>query len=270
MSGEQLHYRLIQFFPKPLREEGKNIGVIAYNGRWAGFRGIGMREDSPRPNLAGYATIAGETPEIWVFGEWIEWFKALCRESEGNADRINAELDALPEQSPQFAATPGGVADLAGEKPETVLEEIFGELVGEPRPRRRSRFREQVRDVLIRSELWFLPGFEESVEVTLQTGRPEPEVFTLDYFLEGRRKAGFKVIRFKGARRDILDARVNDAIHAFSVSQESGFLDRGCCVVLCDGPCENRQRHEDRLLAVAILVDVTREDAHRRLSALWA
>ncbi|RMF46950.1 MAG: hypothetical protein D6751_03775 [Deltaproteobacteria bacterium] len=268
MSGGQLHYRLIQFFPKPLREEGKNIGVIAYNGRWAGFRGIGMQEGSPRPNLAGYATIAGETPDIWVFGEWIEWFKALCRESEGNADMINAELDALPEQSPQFAATPGGVARLDGEKPETVLEEIFGELVGEPRHRGKPKFREQVRDALIKAELWFLPEFEEAVEVTLQTERPEAEVFALDYFLEGQRRAGFKAIRFKGARRDALDARVNDAIHAFSVSQESGFLDRDRCIVLCDGPCESRQRHEDRLLAVATLIDVTREDAHRRLTAL--
>lgn len=252
-----------------MREEGRNIGVLAYNGRWAGFKGIGMA-DGIRPNLSGYATITGDSPDIWVFGEWIEWFKSLCRESEGNTERINTELNMLPDHSPQFVATNGGLADAGGRTPETVLEDLFGQLVGEPRRRGNPIFKEQVREALIRSELWFVPGFEASVEVSLQTDRPEPEVFMLDYFLEGIQKAGFKTIKFKGARGDALDAKVNDAIHAFLAAQDNGFIERERCFILCDAPCQNRKKHEDRLSSVATLVDVTRDDAHRELAALIA
>jgi len=269
VSGHSIQYRLIQFLADPMREEGRNIGVLAFDGRWAGFKGIGMTGGT-RPNLSGYATITGNSPDIWVFGEWIEWFKSLCRESEGNVERINTELNLLPDHSPQFAATDGGLADADGRTSETVLEDLFGQLVGEPRRRGNPVFKEQVREALIRSELWFIPGFEESVEVSLRTESPEPEVFMLDYFLEGEQKAGFKTIKFKGSKSDTLDAKVNDAIHAFLAAQDNGFIERERCFILCDAPCQNRKKHENRLSSVATLVDVTRDDAHRELASLIA
>jgi len=264
-----LNYRVIQFLRDPIKGEGRNIGVIVFNQSWAGFKSIGMIDEFKKPELFGFISVAGNAfkESIWVFGEWIEWFKALCNEAEGNPDRINIELDTLKEQTPYFSATGGGMIETGTKTPKFALGELFDELVGQPLARPKNDFQDDVLEVLNRSEITFYDEFERAVEITIESEPGKlPIVFTLDYFLDGSKKLGFKVIRFRKARRQQLTMRVNDAIHAFTDAQNSGFLDQKRCIVLCD--TDKDSVHIERLKSVATVINITKEDAHREISRI--
>jgi len=264
-----LNYRVIQFLRDPLRGEGRNIGVIVFSQSWAGFKSIGMIDEAAKPELFGYMSVAGNSykESIWVFGEWIEWFKDLCNEDRGNPDKINNELDALKEQTPYFSATGGGVIETGSNAPKFALGELYDELVGQPLAKPKNDFQDDVFEILKRSEITFYTEFERAVEITIESEPGKaPIVFTLDYFLDGPKKLGFKVIRFRKARRQQLTMKVNDAIHAFTDAQNSGFLDRNRCVVLCD--TDKDSVHLERLKSVAMVINITKEDAHREISRI--
>ncbi|RLL51722.1 hypothetical protein D8Y20_08520 [Mariprofundus sp. EBB-1] len=266
-----MEYRLIQFSRNPLREEGKNIGVIAFDGSWAGFKAIGMLDGVERAELYGYSSIAGPDyrESLWVFGEWIEWFKSLCMESEGNRERINAELSELENQTLHFISTKGGYYETTGEHPETALAELFEELVGKPPSGPKEGFKELLEKILHRAEIIFYPEFDRDVEVTIDPENgASPIVFTLDYYLGGEKRVGFKKIRFQNARVAALDAKVNDAIYTFSEAQKTGFLDKERCVVLCDTPSAKRANYIDRLQSVATVIDISKHRAYWDISTI--
>lgn len=266
-----IEYRIVQFSRNPMREEGRNVGVIAFDGAWAGFKAIGMFDGLDRPELYGYSSIAGSDyrESLWVFGEWIEWFKALCVESEGNQDKINEELNELENHSLHFMATKGGYYDMQGRQSESALAELFDDLVGQVRIGDKKGFKELLEQILHRSEIIFRPGFDRDVEVTID---PEdgasPIVFTLDYYLGAEKRVGFKVIRFHNARIAALDAKVNDAIYTFSEAQKTGFLDKERCIVLCDTPSAKREVYVERLQSVAKVIDINKQDAYRRIASV--
>jgi len=267
-----LNYRIIQFFKNPMREEGRNIGIVAYDGKHAWFRSLGMVDDLDKPDLSRFRSIAGEfKSDLWVFGEWIQWFNDMCRESEGNTETIDRELDGLANQSPQFGATPGGYYELGEQRPETAVQELFTEIVGGSKRQEKQKFKDVVDEMLIRSEIPFRPGFEEGIEVTITATEDEQPVrFILDYYLENETRVGFKLIQFKGARAKSLSERVNDAIYAFGEARKHGFLDKKKCVVLCDSPSKEKMAYVDSLESVATIVDVTKRDAHRKILNICA
>jgi len=262
MSG--MEYRLIQFSRNPMREEGRNIGVLAFDGSWAGFKSVGMVDGLDRPDLSRFSSILKDGYEnLWVFGEWIEWFKALCVESDGNHHIIHEELDALESISPHFRATKGGYYEMDGERQETALEDLFSELVGQPSGGPKPSLRETIYQIMIRAEVTYRPEFEEDVEITIQSDEGQSSlVFTLDYFLGAEKRVGFKIIHFKNARTATLDAKVNDAIYTLSEAQKRGFLDKKRCVVLCDTPSAKRAAYIDRLQSVATVIDISKHRAY--------
>ena len=262
-----LNYRIIQFFDNPMREEGRNIGIIAYDGHQAWFRSLGMIEGLDKPDLSQFRAVAAAAKnDIWVFGEWIQWFKDLCLETEGRTDAINSELDRLANQSPQFGATVGGYYELGELRPETAVQELFDELVGTPRRQGKPKFKEMVDEVLMRSEVTFRSGFDESIEVTInQPESDQPVHFILDYYLDARSRVGFKLIQFKGTHAKVLSERVNDAIYAFSEAQRLGFLEKDKCVVLSDSPTKGKIPFLNRLRSVATVIDVSEREASRKI-----
>lgn len=261
-------YRLIQFLQDPIREEGRNIGVVLFNGTWAGFRSVGMIDGHGKADLSRFIGIAEDNKEsIWVFGEWIEWFKALCTESKGNNEIINAELDALENHSPQFIATTGGYFDSESEDAESALRELFQELIRQPRSSAKPEFQEQLEQSLIKSEIPFHSGYDKSIEVTIEPGEAKPPiVFTLDYYIDGERKIGIKVIKFHHSRASVLDTKTNDAIYTFSQAQLHSFLEKDKCIVLCDSPTESKLSYVERLSEVATVIDITKDGASGKIA----
>jgi len=267
----QVDYRIIQFFPEPSREEGRNIGIMAFDGCWSGFKAIGMMEGVERPDISAYASIASENKEcLWVFGEWIHWFSSLCHESEGNVERINFELDSLALHGPSFSATAGGSYEMDASQPETVLDAIYGDLVGRTMRAKNKSFDEMITEILMKSEVFYNPAFEDNMEVTIATETSEPDVvFMLDYYLVQREKRiGFKVLRFKSARKNTLEQKVNDAIYAFTHAQNIGMLEKDKCIILCDSPSQEKMSYVDRLLNVSNVIDITKPEAPTKIAEL--
>jgi len=122
----------------------------------------------------------------------------------------------------------------------------------------------------MRSEVYYNPAFEDSMEVTIATSSKEADVvFMLDYYLvQGGKRIGFKVLRFKSARRNTLDQKVNDAIYAFTHAQQVGMLEKDKCIILCDSPSQEKMGYVDRPLSVANVIDITKSEASTKIAEL--
>lgn len=269
----RLEYRIIQFFPEPSREEGRNIGIIAFGGNWCGFKAIGMMDRVKRPDASAYASIAPENKEcLWVFGEWIHWFSSLCRESKSNVERINFELDNLALHGPSFSATAGGSYEMDASQPETVLDAIYSDLVGRTMRAKKKSFDEMILEALMKSEVYYNPAFESNIEVTIAAPAKKTNVvFMLDYYLPKREyQVGFKVLRFKSARKNTLGQKVNDAIYAFTHAQEAKMLEKERCVILCDTPNQKKMSYIYRLSDVSNVIDITKPEASTKIAKICA
>jgi len=267
-----LDYRIIQFSRAPMRCEGRNIGIIAFDTAWAGFKSIGMFNANDKPNLFSFSSVAGSEYKecLWIFGEWIEWFKALCIEAKGNPGLINKELDALQEDALHFSAIEGGCVEMLNESYENTLEELFSELVGQPLIPVQDTFKSDLEQALGRAEIAYLPGFEKGIEITIEERGGQPAaIFILDYYLSEGKRMGFKVLRFHHAHTKSLITKLNDILTAFTEAQRTGFLERDRCIVLCDTAIGKKSNYVERLQSVATVINVTEKDAHRKIYDIY-
>lgn len=263
-----IEYRIIQFFPKPEREEAKNIGVIVFDENWVGFNALGMIERVDKPDYTAYSFLPKAYHEsLWVFGEWIQWFQSLCRDTEGENNHIHKELDQLALHSPQFYATNSAYFDTRSERRKDALDLIFLDVVGTPTKAREPIFEDHLEELMIKSELAFDPAFEGDIEVTANLETGEVAVFMLDYFYTKNEKlVGIKNIRIQKAQYKALDTKVNDAIFAFTTAQNIEMLTKDTSIILIDTPTNHRKAtYVSRLQAVATVIDITKPEAATKL-----
>lgn len=88
------------------------------------------------------------------------------------------------------------------------------------------------------------------------------------YFVQREKRIGFKVLRFKSARKNTLEQKVNDAIYAFTNAQQVGMLEKESCVILCDTPNQEKMSYVDRLLSVANVIDITKPEAPTKITEI--
>src|ERR1039457_5260093 len=67
-----LSYCLIQYLDDPVRNEGRNIGVIVQGFGRACFRALGV--SGTRVDVTLFETIARKKDVGWIYREWIDWF----------------------------------------------------------------------------------------------------------------------------------------------------------------------------------------------------
>jgi len=263
-----IEYRIIQFFPQPERSEAKNIGVIVFDEDWVGFKALGMIERVEKPDYTAYSFLPKFYHDsLWVFGEWIQWFKSLCRDAEGNNKHIHTELNQLALHSPQFHSTDSAYMDTQFERRNDALDLIFLDVVGTPTKAKEPVFEDYLEKLLIKSELAFDPAFEQGIEVTATLENDDVAVFMLDYFYTKKETlVGIKNIRIQKARYKALDTKVNDAIYAFTTAQTINMLTKETSIVLIDTPTNPRKdAYVSRLQAVATVIDITKSEAATKL-----
>ncbi|MFN7928935.1 MAG: hypothetical protein U0Y68_13500 [Blastocatellia bacterium] len=265
-----LEYRLIQLIPNLLRNEGRNVAVIAHDGKSAYFRAIGARANSSEVDLAIYRAIPGVPKQAdWVYEEWIDWFNDLVSAEGQEAETLFQMLDELETQGKNFVVRGSGVVPNVEEgKSLRHLEEIFQTHVQEPSKPRKQDFQEQVSLLLQAATISQQPGFQENVEVEIMKDGKKLISLDFPYFLEGEKSFGFKTVKMRHNSETNLIAQVNDAYLTFERAMDLGFLKGSQCIVLSERPTEDRAKFADRLSDIARVVDVNDKDAVNKLGKL--
>ena len=265
-----LEYRLIQFVPEPLRNEGRNIAIMAHDGKQAHFRAIGV-DASGEIDLESFKTMSGKARDnAWVYREWVGWFQDL-RDNEGR-DRAElfAILDALEFSNPNFVVRgKGELTDVTPYRFNDALDRLFEELVGHPTKPKQRDFREQINQVLADSFVTRERGFEVDVQVEVSVkGKSRPLMLDFPYLLNGEKRFGFKTVKMRNTTEANLIAQVNDAYFTFERALDLGFLKEGQCIALSERPTDDRQRFAKKLASIAHFVDVSSTDAARYVGHL--
>jgi hypothetical protein len=267
-----LQYRLIQYVPDMLRQEGRNIAIIAYDGQRAYFKAIGLMDDGT-VDLDYYKTIAPHISEdVWAFGEWINWFQDLIALEGHNPEKLNASLNKLEKTGINIIARQGGeVIESDEEEVSFTIQKLYDELVTTPPKPRIESFIERAEQAVILSKITELKGFERDVEVELRYQNSVTPLFLeFPFLLNAEPRTGFKLVQLRHRQIHYVTQQVHDAIYTFQNAVDLDFLKRDRCVVLCDRPTREKERYIAQLSPIAHLIDISGniEKAGKRIQEL--
>ncbi|MHC1699344.1 MAG: hypothetical protein AB9919_15010 [Geobacteraceae bacterium] len=266
----RFEYYLIQYIDDPLRNEGRNIGVMAHDGSCAYFRALGDSENPDDVDLSYFESLTEKTRQNgWVYREWLHWFDTLAKNEGIYPDRLSRVLGKLEAQGANFVARYGGVLDVDDEIiPEAMVNELFHTLVGKPVRKAQSKFTACLEQLLANTDIKTRPDYDWDVEVEFfdMSGKLSSSV-RLPHILKDKPRTVFKIVRFRTNNQSFI-RQVNDAIFTFQEVQKNSFADKGRCVVLTEPYPAEKSSYLDRLAAVAQIVDVTAKDAAARLLSI--
>ncbi len=267
MSDMTLKYRTIQYIEDPFRGESRNIGVIAYEGKNAYIRLIGLDDDKLDTNK--FALISKTAKEsTWVFGEWVLWFRTLIRYFSDRQDTMMYNLEKLAESD--AGITVGKEAEVEGVNSDdhtAALDWLYSRLVTEPTLPRNEILKMKIENLLRLTEIKYRKGFEQDIEVEFTPNGKVPVRVQLPYALIESPRVVFKTVRFQTGGAALV-RQINDAILTFTTVVEHGFAEKQRCVVLTDKPLAGRDGEMKRLAEYGIVIDVTCSEAVTRLNAV--
>jgi hypothetical protein len=253
-----LQYRLIQYVPDMLRQEGRNIALIAYDGQRSYFKAIGLMDDGTI-ELDYYKTIAPHiASDVWAFGEWINWFQDLIALEGSDIKKLNATLDMLETTGINIIARQGGeVIETEEEEAGSIIQKLYNDLITTPKPRIQG-FNERVEQAITLSKIKERKGFESNIEVEVRYQVTSPPVFLeFPFLLNAQPRTGFKLVQFRNREIHYIREQVHDVIYTFQKAIELDFLKKDRCVVLCDRPTRAKERYIAELSPFAHLIDVS-------------
>jgi hypothetical protein len=261
-----LKYRPIQYVEDPFREEPRNIGVIAYEGKNAYVRFMGTEGDQvDTSKFASLSRTANES--AWVFGEWVEWFRALANDFREYPESMMNIIGNLFASDTGISV--GKESEVEGEEgadPEAAVDWLYSRLVTEPPALRHEVFKSKIEHLLAISELKYRSGFEYDIEIEFTPTGKTPVRVQLPYALTESPKAVFKIVRFQTGGAALV-RQVNDAILTFTTVVDHGFVVKDRCMVLTDKPPALREGDVKRLSEHGVVIDVTSSDATAKLNA---
>lgn len=252
-----LHFHVIQYLDDPLTGEGKNIAVLAHDGRRAYLRMLGLEDYRLRTGF--FSAISPKAhASAWVYREWAEWFQRLVNGGGGDQSAFESELARL-EQGRHLISTGEGILEIGPEdKPEEAMDYLFGRLVQVPKRSPALAFEDLLDELLSQSEIIFREDFHTDVEVELTPESGVPSVFLeFSYFLSEPRPAGFRTLLFEGRPSKSVEKNVTAIASTFERATSIGFLNRNRCVVLCDKLGDEQQPYIERLSELAHVLDVS-------------
>lgn len=266
MSPVMLKYRSIQYVEDPFRGEHRNIGVIAYEGNKAYLRFMGGEGD--QMDTSKFASLSRTSSEsAWVFGEWVEWFRALAVDFRERPESMMSIIGNLSDSDTGISV--GKETVLEGTKDgdlETAVEWLYSRLVTEPPALRHEVFKSKIEHLLAKTELKYRSCFEYDIEIEFTPTGKAPVRVQLPYALTESPKAVFKIVRFQTGGAALV-RQVNDAILTFAAVVEHGFAVKDRCVVLTDKPPALRDGEVKRLSEYGVVIDITSSDATAKLNS---
>lgn len=252
-----LHFHVIQYLDDPMTGEGKNIAVLAHDGRRGYLRMLGM--EGYRLRTGFFSAISPKAhASAWVYREWAEWFGRLASEDGRDRSVFTSELTKL-EQGRHLIATGEGELEMEpGSNPEEAMDYLFGRLVRVPKLSPALAFEDLLEETLSHAEVLFREDFHSDVEVELAPERGVPSVFLeFSYFLAEPRPVGFRTLLFEGRPSKSVEKSVTAIASTFERAAGIGFLNRNRCVVLCDRLGAEQQPYIERLSELARVLDVS-------------
>ena len=263
-----IRYRLLQFASDPYREEGRNIGLIAYVQDKAYVKALGVDADG-QADPAFFRRLLNDfsKQDAWVYREWVNWWQDLVR-NEGSPERINAVLDRSNMRSLFMSATDGGIIETNdNENHRQAVEWLFQRVI-----RAEDLYYARLRQVVVEAGVERESGYQEDffVEFPGVAQEESPRVRIHLAFLAGREQAvGFKLVRFRDVAPEALVMAINDAVYSFGLAVQHGYLQRNRCVVLIDTPDElQREHYYNSLVGSGQIIDIFSPGASRDLSQL--
>jgi hypothetical protein len=89
-----LNFHIIQYVDDPMTGEGKNIAIVAHDGRRGYLRMLGMEKYHLQTGF--FSAISSRAhASAWVYREWAEWFQRLVSEEAKDSAIFMAELAKL-------------------------------------------------------------------------------------------------------------------------------------------------------------------------------
>lgn len=262
-----LNYYLIQYVEDPFKNEGKNIGVLAYNDDNAYFKALGVDADGAVDSGDFECLSAYARSNAWVYREWGNWFRELTRIERRRVDgqpfdALELVLEDLEHNGHNIVTRRGGCVEVSkDEDPSKVINEIFEALVSKPAKPKMSVFDAGLRKTMEQSEVISRPDYEEDVEVAFDAFNDKPPVTVrFPFLLANKPRTVFKIVRFKTNSASFM-REVNDALFTFEKSIERGFALKDRCIIFTEPAPRDKTIYRDQLARFAHVVDVTSSQA---------
>lgn len=252
-----LHFHIIQYVDDPMTGEGKNIAVLAHDGRRGYLRMLGMEKYRLRTGF--FSAISPKAhASAWVYREWAEWFRRLVNEDGREHSAFMSELTRL-EQGRHLIATGEGTLEMGPkDSPEEAMDYLFGRLVQVPKRSPALAFEDLLEEVFSQAEIMFREDFHTDVEVELAPMKGGPSIFLeFSFFLSEPRPVGFRTLLFQGSSAKSLEKKTANIVSTFEHAVGLGFLTRNRCIVLCDRVGETERPYVERLSELAHVLDAS-------------
>lgn len=257
-------YAIIQYIEDPIRNEGRNIGIIAQGFNHICYRMLGVNQ--PNVDVSLFESLSPRVRDCgWIYLEWIDWFEDLVNDKGMTLDKILQIGRAL--DGGNIVIKEGGVIDT----PMTVyLDEaadyLFSQMVRQPR-RQTGKFADRIDDILKMAKLYYQTGFEKDISVEFQPGNRASITIKLPMVLMEKPRTIFKIINPK-ATMDSLLRQINDAVFTFDTAVSAGFVDKDHCIAITDTAPAPKIQHINRLSDHANLVFLSDADVITKMTGI--
>jgi hypothetical protein len=252
-----LSYCLIQYIDDPIRNEGRNIGVIVLGFGRACFRALGV--SGAGVDVTSFEAIARKKAVGWIYREWIGWFNDVLAGDGKSLDTIFAIARKL--EGGNIVIRDGGEIDAAKEGYlDDAADALFTRLVRCPNPQTAGRFSERIDVFIKRSEICYLSGFDKDISVEFLPPGGTPVSVAIPFAMIDKPRTIFKLVNSNGSIESLL-RQINDAVFTFETVVANGFAERNRCVVITDRPGATKAPYFTRLATHAQIVYLSESDS---------
>ena len=263
-----IHYSLIQYVEDPVRNEGRNIGVIVHDRGVTCLRALGV--SNGQLDVSYFEALSTRTKgNGWVYQEWISWFEDLLSNEGRHLEGFQRYTKRL--EGGNFIVKSGGYLDDLPEKKQksTIAEYLFANLVTPPHPRQSTRFTTLVEDLVTQTKLPLRPDFDRDITVEFFPEGRAPVSVSLPFILTDTPRTIFKIINPNG-NLATLTRQVNDALYTFETVVAADFATKERCIIITDRPGKEKAPHLRRLATNAHLIMISDPMAVTRIAKIIA
>ncbi|MDD2734553.1 MAG: hypothetical protein PHF56_11480 [Desulfuromonadaceae bacterium] len=262
------HYCILQYVDDPVRNEGRNIGVVVHSNDSACMRAIGF--DGTDTDVSYFEALSAKTKGCgWIYREWMDWFTDLLEFEGRSLDGFKAYIGRL--DGGNFIVKSGGYLDGLPEDEEEgdAVTYLFSNLVTLPQRRREPGFAVQVEDIIRRAELPLRPDFDQDLAIEFFPETGSPVTVSLPYVLMDAPRTLFKTVN-PHSGLESLTRQINDAVFTFETAVAAGFAAKDRCIVLTDTLGKVKAPYLRRLATHAHLIEISDRLAINRIKAIIA
>ncbi|MCG7946238.1 MAG: hypothetical protein N0C84_07830 [Candidatus Thiodiazotropha taylori] len=226
-------YRLIRYIDDPIRGEGVNIAIVAFDEQGEitmRFLGDKRPESIRHERLERLARMRSSIENSWVFMEWVHWLETFAELHDPVAMRLG--LDRLEDRNSNFTATVEEQIELRESDLKRVrpVDYLHDQLIGDP-------FQNRLEALLMQTELEWTSALTFDAVLELPFAQP----IHLDFVVESEEGghpvlSAFKGVQLLGVSEVASIHALNDACYSLKLALDADVLNVNRTAVLTDDP----------------------------------